>query len=238
MADQISHKYKCIFIHIPKAGGTSIENTTIFDDQRERTGELVGGHLTAVDFREKYPHQFDAYYKFAVVRNPYDRLVSAFFYFAQYRGEQANNIEMKKRITEQYGGDFSQFCEGELTSGRADLFTHLRPQTDFLLDEQGTLLVDFVGKLECIQQDFKAICDQIGIDISLPHQNRSLRRDYSNYYTPTAQQLVAEIYRKELELFGYEFQRSRVRAVKQDVKAGYVWVRKLGGKVLRKFRQP
>ena len=82
MAIQISDKHKCIFIHVPKAAGSSVETSEIFEDQRIKTGEYVGGHTTALEYRETYPGKFKNYFKFAFVRNPYSRLVSAFSYLS------------------------------------------------------------------------------------------------------------------------------------------------------------
>lgn len=66
MALQISDKYKCIFIHVPKTGGSTIEESCLFDDQRKKTREAVGGHATAIEIKEIVTSKFLNYYKFSL----------------------------------------------------------------------------------------------------------------------------------------------------------------------------
>jgi hypothetical protein len=78
-------------------------------------------------------------------------------------------------------------------------------QADMLTGADGTLLVDEIGRYETLRADFARICRHVGIEPLLPHLNRSHHRDYRTYYTERTRALVAEHFRKDIELFGYTF---------------------------------
>jgi hypothetical protein len=82
----------------------------------------------------------------------------------------------------------------------------LHLQKEFFYDGNGNCIVDFIGKLENLDQDFKKICNKIGIEAELPHKNKSKRkRDYRKYYTEETKKLVEKAFREDIELFYYEF---------------------------------
>ena len=69
----INHEHKCIFIHINKCGGCSVDQFF--------TGSFQG-HLKALEYKKSYPNDFNNYFKFTFVRNPWDRVVSAYHHFS------------------------------------------------------------------------------------------------------------------------------------------------------------
>jgi Sulfotransferase family len=82
----------------------------------------------------------------------------------------------------------------------------LRPQVDFLLDADGEPMVDFIGRYETLAADFVTLCDKIDIPTpALPHVNRSQHRHYREYFNDAARQGVANLYKEDIERFGYEF---------------------------------
>lgn len=235
----ISHPHRCLFVHIPKTAGQSIEHA--FLDLLGLTWQQRGtlllrynadpaagpprlAHLRAADY-VRLGHlpesQFADYFKFAFVRDPWDRVVS----FYKYVGEPAEY-------------DFKRFALDVLP---ADLWHRMywfvRPQSEFLYHE-GELLVDFVGRFETLQSDFAEVCNRLGLPATrLPFVNRSdgprqriaaaarrLRRAldpssqaflnfsarpvsrhvrFADYYDAETWQAVAELYRSDLEAFGY-----------------------------------
>jgi Sulfotransferase family len=88
------------------------------------------------------PEEFEGYFKFSFVRNPWDSIISEY----KYRGYPV-------RL------DFKTYLFKHLPEpGFTDTYCHILPQYDFLFDERGTLLVDFVGKYESLQADFDTVC--------------------------------------------------------------------------------
>ena len=233
----ISHERKFIFVHIPKAAGTSIITTFGDDDGVEAEsgdGPLLPFEPDANKFDPPPPHlritdyvkygyvtqaMFDAYFKFSFVRNPWDRLVSEYKY---------------RRLASKY--DFKTFVfEHFPRPAWRDEYCHVIPQYDFLHDTRGNRLVDYVGKLENLQQGVDAICARLGLPAQmLEHRNKSLsllnRRDigpyhvlktlrdylsirqkrntfshYTEYYDQETVDFVSRIYIKDIEAFGYRF---------------------------------
>lgn len=202
MADQISDKYQCIFVHIPKTGGTSIEQSTLFNARGSSRAQSVGGHRSAMAFQRKYPDQFKAYLKFTLVRNPYDRLVSAYFWIA--RGGSGNiydNAIFEKHFKER-PINFHAFCKSQLPELINDLI-HLKPQYHFACDEQRNLLVDTVVRQEDFRRGIKKVFKQLGAPYAYRHTSRSQHRHYASYYTPETQQLVLDLYQHDFTLFDY-----------------------------------
>lgn len=201
----IAHPYHAIFIHIPKAGGTSMEGAlgiwTYDNTVEEHPLKLFGRqfqHRTAQQLRDVFvnPRVFEGYYKFGFVRNPWDRLVSEYFY-------------LKERKVIDF--PFEHFAsEAFLT--RQDLpgfiVDHLRPQSDYVFDQSGENLLDFVGRFERIAEDWAQVARRLGLPKeSLPHHNRkqSSGRGYQDMYDVQTQASVARYYARDIEAFGYQF---------------------------------
>jgi hypothetical protein len=91
----------------------------------------------------------------------------------------------------------------EFSDDKAD--RHIRSQQWFLTDSRGELLVDYVGKFETLFEDFLVVSQRLGLDAELPHLLKSERRPYQEYYTDELRDLVSQRYRRDIDLFGYEF---------------------------------
>jgi hypothetical protein len=245
----ICHPYRCVFVHVPKTAGISIE--LVFIDLMGLTYQTRAplllrrnhdpakgpprlAHLKATEYvscGHMTPEQFQAYFKFSFVRNPWDRIVSEY----RYRGYPVRF-------------DFKTYLFKRLPKpGFTDIYCHILPQSDFLFDEGGTLLVDFVGRYESLQTDFDTVCARLGIPPrELPHVNRAedvrprVRRlndvktlndvkqllrhrfwnlerrhtfpHYTQYYDDESREFVAELFRKDIEAFGYAFGDDRATA--------------------------
>ncbi|EDN69665.1 conserved hypothetical protein [Beggiatoa sp. PS] len=74
-----------------------------------------------------------------------------------------------------------------------------------VIDQEGKIIVDFVGRYENLIQDFQHACQTVNIEASLPSINRTIHRDYKSYYNSTTKKMVAEYFKTDIELFGYTF---------------------------------
>jgi hypothetical protein len=130
-------------------------------------------------------------FKFAFVRNPFDRFISycAFMTRAEGQFERDPQAVMRHYLAQ--------------PPWQHILF---QPQHTFVTDGGGELLTDTVGRVEDMQGSYDAICRKIGIATrKLEKVNSSKRRDYREYYDQALIDGVAKLYATDLELFGYEF---------------------------------
>ena len=182
----ISHTHKCIFIHNNKTGGTSISKFLINDPEPECK------HCTILEHKEKYGDCFDSYFKFTIVRNPWDRLVSQYF-FRVGDDSQFGFVPRKKNTS------FREFLQRPFPIGHVQQFSRIS-------NKNGNVLVDFIGKFENLQQDSNVVCDKLGIpQQQLPHEYKTKHKHYTEYYDDETKEIVAERYTKDIEYFGYEF---------------------------------
>lgn len=204
----ISFARKFIFAAIPKTGTHAvrqalranlapedIEQVGLFVERKFPIPELAAlghGHLTLQEVRPHLPpEQFDSFFKFAFVRNPFDRFISYCAFMTRVRGE----LETKPHQVMRFYIDKPQW--------QHVLF---QPQHHFVCDAAGSLLTDYIGRVEEMQQSYDHIAHRIGIPTTaLQKVNATRRRDYRSYYTPELVDEVAKLYARDLELFGYEF---------------------------------
>ena len=184
----IDHNNKFIFIHINKCGGNTID---------EHFTEKFQGHTKAFEYKKLNPNEFDNYFKFTFVRNPWDRVVAFYHY-------------QLKRKWDYYPFDetlsFKKFVKNWLIQMPKQTPLNTNPCYDWISDKDDNLLVDFIVRFENLQADFNTICDKIGIDRQkLPHKNKSKHKHYTEYYDDETRKIVGEKYAKDIEYFGYEF---------------------------------
>lgn len=199
----IDGKNKYIFIHIPKCAGTSIEYVLNKRPHREwdNSNKIWVQHATAQQIKKLYCHNYEDYFSFAFVRNPWDRVVSDYFWVRRdlkIKGSLKNYLLLEKGFDTQRLG-----YPHRHKTGRGD---HRLPQSDFILNEKGANMVDFIGRVENAQEDFNKVCEKIGIpQQELPHLNTTRHKHYIEYYNDETREIVAEKYAKDIEYFDYKF---------------------------------
>ncbi len=203
----ISHKYKCIFVHIPKTAGSSIENA-LFPLPRTRD-QLYGfpnkyqtdglQHLMAKHIKLELPSStFNTYFKFTFVRNPWDKVVSQFFYVK-------TRPDLMAFLDLHLNANFKDYLNKILVKNHV----HWEKQYKFIYDDSNNVLVDFIGRFEQLESDFQKVILNLGIDPSLfklLHLNKTTRSHYSHYYDYESRQIVADRYKTDIEIFGYFFE--------------------------------
>jgi chondroitin 4-sulfotransferase 11 len=191
-------EHRCIFVHVPKAAGISVAMALF--------GNLAGGHAGARDYRKVFGRDFWRYFKFTFVRNPYTRLVSA-YEFLRGGGHPAwaTNQRFRDQVLSEYV-DFADFVLGWLKPRTRWPEPHFRPQCEFL-ELGGRLVMDFVGRVERIEEDFATVYDRLGFQTrKLPRLNETHygHAALGEYYTSDAvERCVQDFYARDFELFGY-----------------------------------
>jgi hypothetical protein len=150
---------------------------------------------------------WDEYFKFAFVRNPWDRLVSWYSMVTKFpRG--GNKLW---RYVHDNSSTFEEFiynCTDDVEIKKGVYYSFTYNQLDYVTDENGNLLVDFIGRLENFDEDVHKVFSRIGVGLeTVPHKNRSRHQHYSTFYKPDTEMIVRERFKRDIEYFGYEFER-------------------------------
>ena len=218
----------CLFVHIPKTAGQSVESAFLenaglswMDRSRfllKKNNSIKKGpprlaHLTATEYTALGYLDVDVFsslFKFCFVRNPFQRLVSEYQYQHSHIGFKKFVMEiLPKLLTDDY----------DRNNG---LNRHIMPQWKFIYDKKGKLLVDFVGRFENLQADFRVVTQKtMGKIVELPYRNASHhgfrekwfskikplqnKEHYSRHYDSESRNFVEEFYREDINFFGYEF---------------------------------
>lgn len=184
------HVDKFIFIHINKTGGTSIA----------RALNLVLEHKTSLQkITEVGQSKWNNSYTFAFVRNPWDKVVSHYHYRIQTNqtGLGVEPIEFREWVHLAYGQQNPKYYDKPIM---------FMPQSDWITDQDGSILVDFVGRFENINEDFESICRSIKRnDLCLPHVKSSKRGNYRDYYDQETAKIIEKWFSKDLYNFEYTF---------------------------------
>lgn len=192
----IFHSYKTVFIHIPKCGGSSVEeafdiNTHINDTFCEDTmfGEN-SQHYTYDEILRKSKKDVSKYFSFAFVRNPWSRLVSEYFWRRNVMNtfKDCSFLEFIKNIVPTHKG------------------VHFKQQSEFILDINDNILIDYVGKIETFDTDWQHVCNTIDKDTSsLCKVNSTQHKHYTKYYNNESREIVATLYARDIKCFNYNF---------------------------------
>jgi len=216
----VSDHKEFIFCHIPKTGGGSVRETLyphcgehikgseIVASGSGRMETSAGNVVVGQYLRPHLPmrlgqkilgkYRFKEYFKFAFVRNPWDRFVSFYHFFCQ--NEEHRRYEEVRKLS------FTTFIDN--LSGDQQYWTKFLAQKDFVYDEEGNLLVDFVGRFETLQKDLDSVSDKLGIkSLKLPeqHVHKTDHKRYTKYYNNSTRKKIARVAKLDIKTFGYKF---------------------------------
>jgi Sulfotransferase family len=211
-------RQKTIYFYIPKVACSSIKafcarllDSSLETDQADLVEEI---HRIDFPYVKKYMvrRHYQDYFRFCFVRNPWDRLVSCYkdkiSYHKGHVYERYNNSFI--RFLKEMGlfkpnmtfDDFAKaVCDipDEIAEG------HLRSQHSFTTDETGRELINFIGRFENFDEDFRIVRKKLGTNYDVPHLRKTIHEDYKTYYSERCASRVFERYKKDIERFGYQF---------------------------------
>lgn len=204
----LSTRYKCIFVRVSKVASTSILSAfkakkRIFD----RGSYFAERHDTIAFYRDSFPRQFEKYFKFAFVRNPWDRIYSQYRYLRYKRKEEIADCSFETWLyrNEEALGTPEKFLFGR---NREIFIHHLTDQLGWVVMDD-KVAVDFIGRYESLENDFAYVCERLNAKIELPKLNKSKRPadpdGYKSVYNTRMIELVAEWHSRDIDYFDYKF---------------------------------
>ena len=228
----INHEYKYIFVHIPKTAGSSIRHILPESDE----WKFPGGHAPARTyygfFLRNFPvnkvakvplglGKWNEYTKFAFIRNPWARFVSAYNFLKNGGKGNRESIVIKNEVIDKHPSIKHFICnevvtDSDVLNGDEDLIDgdicyrlyHFKSQYQMLNHvETNQLLIDNIYRFEELQQGIASMLKKIGLPVkALPHLKKSTDvKPYTDYYDDETREIIAIKYKKDIELFGYKF---------------------------------
>ena len=178
-----------VFIHINKTAGSSIE----------RALGLRFEHKTALEKHvELGSLRWHGAFKFSFVRNPWDKVFSHYQYRVKSNqtGMGDAHISFRDWVLRAYQDHDRHYYD------QPRMFM---PQVNWLCDESGHLIVDYVGRFENLSKDFDRVCEQLDMRRQLPHLKQSTSSGYKAAYDPETRECIAQQFASDLVAFKYTF---------------------------------
>jgi len=204
----ISHKYKLVFIHIPKCAGFSIRTTLKLHDK-----DIIDlPHTSYRELLKKYRKEIENYTIFTVVRNTYGRLLSLYLYIdkfkklPQFQSPFYDDLFKKsfidflkdERVNEEF--TINQNC-GDLH------YCKYIGQIEWIIDESGVIPenINIIKYSNNLEKDINLLLFKKNLKISLPNLNNTSHSHYSNYYNDNTITLINTKFKKEINEFNFGF---------------------------------
>lgn len=184
------------------------ESTRADGTRTVRVHRLFDASEHQIDRPDMLDGGYREHFKFAFVRNPWDRLVSC---YSNKFADRGKGLGGPQKRSERFrpGMAFAEFVEAVHATPDEDANPHFRSQHTVVCDSDGRVMADFVGRFESLREDFRTVAEEIGApDLELPHRLKSRARGsrpYTDFYDERLKGLVAERYEKDIETFGYHF---------------------------------
>jgi hypothetical protein len=204
-----NNKYNFIFFHLFKCGGNSIRR--VLDEHTTGGDELLGVHSLPRDVEKHYRARsrgdnFEQKFKFTFVRNPFDFLLSTYYYAVKFANHYMHDdcVSMDFNDFPEYYMKVREKQNNPIIHGANRVCTLY----EWITNDEGKVIVDYIGKLENINEDSKEILTKIGLpELPIPvvNVNHLNNLDYREVYNDKGRSFVEEHFAKDLEYFDYKF---------------------------------
>jgi len=199
--------YRAIFVHIPRTGGHTIDS--LLGHRRNKEKDKVRRHAYPHEYKKMFPKDWETYFKFTFVRNPWDRVVSA---WTRSRGQNNYLVKDKKYIDnpewfkENLFTPFNEYIQNKLSETYKT--GHFTPQELWLFRKpKKPYEYDFIGKFEDFEKEVERLLELL--QIKKPEKilkiSPSNKKDYHEYYDNKSIRVVKELYGKEIDFLGYTY---------------------------------
>ena len=197
----VFHKWNIVFVQIPKNASSSIYNRL----ENKSDENISGNHSTYLeDMQSQDPELFESYFSFAVIRNPYDRLVSAFEFASMDENFNQEGLNFE---------NFVKKCDDVGPNFYVNQPIYFTPQYKFITIKN-ILLVDKIIHYENINDEWSELVEKLNtmhnfapikssLDIINPTPYKQ-NKNWEDYYNPDLKNIVYNLYKKDFEIFKYE----------------------------------
>lgn len=219
----LSFRKKFVFIHIPKTAGTSITSVLepfadppilssklvrnslhilckyiSFDVYRYTGKYIIPSHADAEELQARYPDlDFRAFFRFSFVRNPWDWMVSRYAFIRLPR-KKLTSPHKSFAVSQQ---SFTEFVESICLSK-----SPINQCQRLFLKSDGSLDMEFIGKIENFSSDFQHVLEYLGIsNKAIPYKNTTSHAKYTEMYDDYTKKLVGNAFCQDIDLFKYSF---------------------------------
>jgi len=207
----IDYKNKIIFVHIHKAAGKSLcrslernlfpqlinNSEFIYYQYKKRFSKkhivyennIIKKHSSALEYKKYIGNDFKKYFKFAFSRNPYDWQVSMFRYMKEHINHKQHNIVKDF--------NFDEYIEWRCSED-------LNYQSDYILDNNKNIIVDFIGKVENIYEDMNEVSKLANYNFKIPHVNKSNLMKNNDLHNKSTIAMINKYFEIDFEVFNYK----------------------------------
>ncbi len=209
----VSHSLRCLFINIPKCASISTKRMfklslvtdPLWHCPWEQAQEILGNEVT------------DNYFKFTLVRNPWERVVSAWKMFEQHKFRKQSRSyslsEFLDVVTDSsigYEANYRTLKERPSWEQSIENIRHhtLPAMHSYygLVNRKNEIITDYVGQFEHLQNDLAIVADKLGVRFDkVPHTNRTRHGSYTEYYDDSCRETVSRYFKSDIDAFGYQF---------------------------------
>lgn len=207
----ISHKHKAIYFETPKAGSSSIKKSLNIGEYR--SGSRISNLKRRVIEKDRrfimwkgdekgICKSYHSYFKFAFVRNPWDRVVSNWSMFCRsgirFREQQIEELFGKPAKNIGFE-EFVYWCQ-EIRNHHWEPFISFLPR-----NKNGSLEIDYIGKLEKFAHDWSHITNLLGVDMHINTVNKTNHSHYRKYYNEVTRMNIETEYLEDISAFDYSY---------------------------------
>ena len=196
----VSRSKRVLFVHVQRTGGTALGSLLL---KRLPDAKSVGRpHGTMTEAKSLLGDDFATYFKFAFVRNPWDRVVS---WWTLLREGSARGGSVPHRMTETLDA-YLRVCRDAAAAATDGPLPFPSQQMDLLTDHDGLILADRLGRYERYAEDTRSICEHLNLTIEeIDRAGATRHGPYRDYYNAETRAAVAELYPRDVRELGYEF---------------------------------
>ncbi|MDF1695881.1 MAG: sulfotransferase family 2 domain-containing protein [Saprospiraceae bacterium] len=189
----VSHTKKFVFIHIQRTGGSSLIN--VLHNKLSANVQIYAQHGNSKSDENYLLDKYKDYFKFSMVRNPWERMLSWFLLI--YKDQLTTMNQSRKQ--------FEQFLHDDLAFAKGDPYFHYN-QIDYITQENGTFVTDRILRFENYNKEIHCLWDKLAMPKEdIPKMNPSIAVNYSDYYTDQSRRLIEQKCKKDIDFFGYTF---------------------------------